>query len=105
LLGAYEKRSKLAITISGGEKICSFADHRAKEDFVPSRLAIIPKLIFKSVTGMGFAFFGRRSQDVVLKIKNIVVIAVDREEPEALVFKILQSIPTTTSFHVQFGLN
>jgi hypothetical protein len=92
-------RSKLAIMISG-EKICPFADRGAKEDFVPIRLVNIPKLIFKSVMGMGFAFFGGRSNGIIVKISNIVVIAVARDEQKSLIFKILQSIPTTTSFHM-----
>jgi hypothetical protein len=90
-------RSKLAIMISGGEKICSFAVSEAKENVVPIRLVNIPKLIVKSVMGMGFVFFGRRSNDIVMKVKNMVIVAVDREEPKALVFKIFQSIPTSTS--------
>jgi hypothetical protein len=75
-------------------------DCEAKEDLVPIRLVNNPELIFKSIMGTEFAFFGRRSNGVLLKINNIVVVAVDREEPKALVFKILQSIPATTSFHM-----
>ena len=80
-------------------------DCGAKEDFVPIWLVNIPELIFKSITGTEFAFFGRMSNGVVLIINNIFAIAVDREEPKALVFKILQSIPATTSFRMLFGLN
>ena len=51
-------RSKLAVTISGGENIFLFVDSGAKEDFVPIQLVNIPNLIVKNITGTGFVFLG-----------------------------------------------